>query len=305
VRMLVTDFWEQHYLPFITENKCKSTVDGYVQVWNKFLKDHVAGWFLDDYLPSDGTNYLLELTRKGYGLRTINHARYLASGIWGHAVSTGKAQKNPWPDAEIIGKVAQPAERPHYTQEEAIKVIAALAPRTECQLIMALACFAGLRQGEIAGLRWEHIRDGHAHLVQSFVRGKVGDLKSKRSKRSVPIIRPVAVLLESWWTASGKPTTGWIFPNPTGDQPINLRDRARNVIKPALKKAGVEWKGYHAGRHCFGQLLTDLTGNALAARDGLGHTTTAITEQFYLHKSQTALTAGMKQLEAAIDGEQS
>ena len=41
----------------------------------------------------------------------------------------------------------------HYTWEEAENIISALVDHVECQLIVTLACFLGLRLGEIEGLR--------------------------------------------------------------------------------------------------------------------------------------------------------
>lgn len=35
--MTVVDFWEQDYLPFVTENMKPSTVSGYKQIWSQFL----------------------------------------------------------------------------------------------------------------------------------------------------------------------------------------------------------------------------------------------------------------------------
>lgn len=86
-----------------------------------------------------------------------------------------------------------------------------------------------------------------------------------------------------------------------GDQPINLRDRARNVIKPILAKAGLKYRGYHAGRHTVGTALTAVTGNALAAQFALGHSNLNTTENFYLDKTQKVLTDGMVKFAAAVD----
>src|SRR5439155_21724762 len=37
-----------------------------------------------------------------------NHIRSLASGIFTHAINTGRLESNPWRDVRILGKVAQP-----------------------------------------------------------------------------------------------------------------------------------------------------------------------------------------------------
>lgn len=40
--------------------------------------------------------------------------------------------------------------------------------------IFAVAAFAGLRRGEIRGLRWEDYRDGALYVARSVWRGHVG-----------------------------------------------------------------------------------------------------------------------------------
>jgi hypothetical protein len=53
--MLVTDFWTQRYLPFVTANMKASTVSGYKQIWNQHLEDHFAGMTLQE-LPLGRAN---------------------------------------------------------------------------------------------------------------------------------------------------------------------------------------------------------------------------------------------------------
>ena len=308
--VLITDYWRDTYLPYARQSLRESTVDGYEQIWDSVLKDHFAGKILQEYQTYQRNEFLLSLMNlkkqdgsKRYGLRTLNHIRFCASGLFAHALDLkGLIQTNPWRgDVRIFDKVEPPKKREVYTLQEAVNVVAALEDRPECQLFMALACFAGLRQSEIRGLKWEDYTDGQLHLMRGFVRGKEGPLKSRTSKRSVPLINGLIVMLAAWRKESGNPTTGWVFPNETGKRPINLRDRARNIIIPALKKAKIAWRGYHAGRHLFGTLLTGLTGSALAAKEGLGHSTQATTESFYIGITDNTLINAVQKLSAAVE----
>jgi integrase len=113
------------------------------------------------YRTHIGSGFLLSLT-KTQGRRTLNHIRSLASGIFTHAINTGRLESNPWRDVRILGKVAQPKPTAHYTLEEAENIISALVERVDCQLMIALSFFVGLRPSEIAGLRWEDF-DTTAH----------------------------------------------------------------------------------------------------------------------------------------------
>src|SRR6202035_1660884 len=104
---LVTEFWEQRYLPFVTANMKPSTVSGYKQIWNQHLRTHFAGKSLQEYRTHLGSTFLLSLT-KTQGRRTLNHIRSLASGIFTHAVNEGRLDANPWSGVKILGKVLPP-----------------------------------------------------------------------------------------------------------------------------------------------------------------------------------------------------
>ena len=92
---LITDYWEQTYLPTVKAGLKPSTVDGYVQVWEQHLADHFAGRTFREYEPVHGNKLLNEKVAQKYGRRTIAHIRSLASGIFTHAINDGLLKVNP------------------------------------------------------------------------------------------------------------------------------------------------------------------------------------------------------------------
>ena len=54
----------------------------------------------------------------------------------------------------------------------------ALVDHVDCQLVITLACFLGLRPGEIAALKWEDFDDETVSIRRSVVRGIVGTPKT-------------------------------------------------------------------------------------------------------------------------------
>jgi integrase len=294
--MGVVEFWDKVYLPFIesTNNLKPSTVHGYIQVWNQHLKEHFGTLHLSDYKTHMMSNFLTSLA-KDLRPRTLNSIKWLASAVFAHAVATGNCDTNPIRDAKVLGKMLKHGDTKSYTLEEMENVISVLVDNVECQLVMALSFFAGLRKGEIQGLQWSDIDGGFIHVCRAFSRGIVGPPKSTRAVRSIPIIQPVRGLLKLWRGKAGDEV--WVFTNSEGNA-LNLDRLAREVIKPALRKAKIEWKGYHAGRRGLGTELRGITGNSTAARDVLGHTTTRVTEQHYEHVLPEEALRGMKQLEA-------
>ena len=51
----------------------------------------------------------------------------------------------------------------------------------------------------------------------------------------------------------------WVFANTEGNA-LHMDIFAKTTIKPALRKAGLEWKGFHAGRRGLGTELRSITG---------------------------------------------
>src|SRR5882762_3662444 len=89
----------------------------------------------------------------------------------------------------------------------------------------------------------------------------------------------------------------WVVTNTEGNA-WDMADFANKVIKPALRKAKVEWKGFHSGRRGLGTELRSLTGNSTAARDVLGHSRTQVTEEHYESRLPEDALRGLKLLEA-------
>jgi integrase len=296
--MLVSDFWEQRYLPFIKENMKASTVTGYQQIWNQHLKAHFGEMTLRTYRTHIGSTFLLSLT-KTQGRRTLNHIRSLASGIFTHAINEGRLESNPWRDVRILGKVAAPKPTTHYTLEEAEDIISALVECVDCQLIIALSFFAGLRPSEIAGLKWEDFDAEAVNIRRANVRGVVGTTKTPESVATLPLLTQILVPLALWRQKSGDPESGWVFKNERGN-PQDLTDLVRRKIRPALLKAGLEWKGLYAGRRGAATAIIGLTGgNYAAAQELLRHKHMNTTLMFYKKQTQNALGDGMKALQAA------
>ena len=68
-----------------------------------------------------------------------------------------------------------------YTLEDIENIISALVEYPECQLIMALCWFAGLRKGEIQGLQWGDIDADCIHVRRNITKG-VGGLHTTTPK---------------------------------------------------------------------------------------------------------------------------
>ena len=173
----------------------------------------------------------------------------------------------------------------------------------------------GLRTGELLGLlnadidlekKTLIVRQGVKEVSRrngtEFTSGreiKVGKLKSATSKRTVPLNRTAVEMIEDLRREAyfGENTPLVADGNGGYTKPVNLRKRFYRI----LKAAGIEQKGLHSLRHTFatnlvnGHKQPDGTIKALSPRqvaDLLGHSTSQITELYYV-KRDTARLSGI------------
>jgi integrase len=298
--LTVVKFWDDTFLPFIEEKDANgnfinfkpSTVQGYKQVWNKNLKPHFGEMTLREYRTHHGSIFLTHLA-KTYGPYTLKNIKNLASALFTHAINVGKIDSNPWHDCKVLGKQLPKGVTGYYSLEEIENIISALVDCVECQLIMALAYFFGLRRGEIQGLQWGDVDADWLHIRRNKVNGVVVTLKGKKKEKDFPLIKPVKVLLLLWRAKCPKSDGGWVFEK-------NLQNTARLRIIPVLDKADLTWKGFHAGRRGLGTIMKEITGSSTAGRDLLGHTDEVVTQEHYEAVLQQSVVAPLRLLEAKV-----
>jgi len=293
--LTIAAFWEHTYWPFIQENLKPSTIHGYNQIWNQHLKKHFGDTTLREYRKGMGSVFLTKLA-KTYRPRTVTHIKNLASGIFTHAANLDEIDSNPWSFCKVLGKTKAHSATKHYTLEEMENIISALVDHVDGQLVMALCFFLGLRKGEIQGLQWGDIDNSHLHIRRNITRFHVTTPKTKKSVRSLPLIQPVKGLL-SLWRAKCESNQVWLFQNERGTSQ-DLDALSARIIKPALAKEKIEWKGFHAGRRGLGTVLRQLTGNSTAGRDVLGHEDEELTKDHYEGELPEVALMGLKMLEA-------
>jgi integrase len=184
----------------------------------------------------------------------------------------------------------KPSPNSFSTLEEIENIITALVVDPECQCIMALSFFAGLRRGEIQALQWGDIDADFIHLRRNIVRGQVTTLKGKEKTRTIPLVDPLRLSLMSWRVKWPTNSDGWLF-----EKTVEYTTRVH--IIPIVTKAGCIWRGLHAGRRGLGTTLRKLTGNSTAGQNILGHTDEDVTKNHYEKPIPEEALRGMKLLE--------
>lgn len=319
MEMLVLDFWKDQYLPYC-EKEWKgtgmkpATIRGFKQIWNQHLQSHFGPVTLEDYTPEMARGFFSSL-KKTQSKNTLKHIRALGSTIFSEAIERGLRQDpNPW-HVKLPKDCKESEATQHYTLEEAENVISALVDHVDCQLIVALSFFLGLRPGEIAGLKWEDFDSDNVHIRRSVVRGHIGTPKTPESMAPLPLIGQVRVPLELWRAKCDKRSEGWLFENRSGN-PADLHNYVNRIIIPHVngtgecipckeipKKSNAVWKGLYAGRRGACTFAVEVTnGNYAVAQALLRHKTMTTTLNVYKKQiTPQAFKAGMMMLEAAAN----
>ena len=171
----------------------------------------------------------------------------------------------------------------------------------------------GIRTGEALGLinsdidldnRVMHVRRGVKEIYNregtKATSGRsvnVGKLKSMSSKRDVPLNNTAIEMIKDLRKESYYGEDSPLIPDENGNytRPVNFRKRYYRI----LKAAKIEKKGLHSFRHTFATRLVngikqaDGTIRSLTPRqvaDILGHSTSQITELYYVRKDTKRLS---------------
>jgi integrase len=231
----------------------------------------VLGTYRLDELKGEIPQLLInEMRRRGLSRKTILNALSTLSSMlqaardWNYLAAELDWRKLRLPVEEL--------ETPQrfFTPDEAQRIIdAAPEPWNVCFAFMA---YLGVRTGEAVGIAWDHLDlDAGVLMVrQSNWRGKLLPVKSKASKRDLPL-PPVLVDMLRDYRARWQPNTfGLLFANAKG-QPITSCYVRRDVLHPIRERLGIPRGAFHAFRHGHATVMFSAGANPKVVQDGMGH----------------------------------
>jgi integrase len=314
-------FVEQVYFARIEEHRRPSTVKGYRDIWECHLKPRCSGIWLKDVQTFRIQQILDDIARPGVlGRRTLQHIKCSLSGIFKLAKQQGYfVGENPVRDTAVSPRAKEPKETHAYTLDE-IRGILAVLPEPAAT-IFSTAAFTGLRRGEIRGLRWEDYRNNEIHVSQSVWRDHVTAPKTYQSRGAVPVIGPLAKMLDALRARCGNPQSGPMFAATNG-KPVDLNNVLGRKILPALERCEVchksraehldnghtfkldaslpKWHGWHAARRGLGSNLYALGVPEKTIQVILRHANVSTTATYYIKSAPADAQAAMAKLEGAV-----
>jgi len=233
--------------------------------------DPILGKYRLDEIRGQVPQILINALRQhGLSRKTIlNALSTLASMLtaardWGYLAATLDWEKLRLPAEELK------EEQRTFTPNEGQHLIdAAPEPWNICFMFMA---YLGLRTSEAVGIAWDHLDlDGGVLMVrQSNWRGKLLTVKSKASKRDIPLPEALTAALIDYRQRWHPNAFGLLFANAKG-QPITSCYVRRDILHPIREKLGIPRGAFHAFRHAHATTMFSSGANPKVVQDNMGH----------------------------------
>jgi len=277
----------------------QSTLDGYNDMWALHLKPLLSDITLGSFRSVNCTQVLEQLKAKGLGKRSLQHIKSFLSGIYTFARSQGHFDgANPITGTRLP-KTATPEDTYAYTLAEEEKMLK-VVKSTRGRLAIALASWTGVDKGELEALRWEDFRAGDLYIERKIWQGLEKAPKTEARKAPIPIIPGLQKMVDSYRRRIGSPSDGWVFIASRGKKPLRMDNLSKREIKDDLKKAKLEWHGWHAFRRGLATNLSDLGVADNVIQRILRHGDVGTTQKHYRKTLPRSARKAMQKLDRAL-----
>src|SRR5271166_738338 len=199
---------------------------------------------------------------------TKEKIRDAMSAVFNHAIRWEFTDTNPITGPHKGSGVRVSGKRERAPEildvEEMQLLLASLGVREKAMVFLDMP--AGLRRGELAGLKWEDVDFKHLQLnvSRSLVDQHVGPVKTEVSRKLMPMDEYVARDLMAWYEQTPyKQPSDYLWATDAnragskrGKQPVWLSTVMRDHIQPLARRLGINKRiGWHTFRHTFSTLL--------------------------------------------------
>jgi integrase len=288
-------FVKSVWFPFKTRRWKPSTREESMQRVNH----HLVAEFEDRELASfqrDELQDLLDSKAPGLSFSVTDHLRWDMKAIFDLAVSEGLIVRNP----ALMLFTPREAKKPVHrvmTIEDVQKAFLVLDGRE--RLIVKLAILAGMRPGEIFGLKWGQLGATYAEVHQRVYRGLVDTPKTDQSYRKAALSEGLLADIESWRVKSLTVESGsWVFPSERFT-PMSKDNCWRRNIQPRLAEAGLDWVNFQVMRRTHATLMKALGADGKLVADQLGHSLD-VNQNVYTQSSVESRLGIVNQLEKQL-----
>lgn len=294
-----------HVKPYVSHITLKALQAADLQrLFNNLLKDGRAAteWDKD--------------ANPGLSLETVSKIRTIVKSALKQAVDNDLIIKNPTSATRL--PLAERKEVIPFTEEEAEQFLSA-ARSNRIFAGYYLDMFAGLRRGEMLGLKWDDIdfKAGNFEIKRelvSFKDEKTGKYildfqppKTAKSRRTIPMTEDMVKVLKSHRARQAEERLFYgaayhdenlVFCTEDGHRiwPRNFNRQYACL----LKSAGIAYKKPHTMRHTCASLLLEAGEELKNVQEILGHSKIAVTADIYAHVLEKTKKKALDKLNGII-----
>ena len=257
--------------------------------YQRDLERHALPFFvrtrLSEIEPRDIKRFIKTLIDQG--LRSSSVRRRLAPlrALLATAVEDGLIRSNPAAGVRVPPGPADQIERDPrkaLSEDELRRLLLELPP--EWHLFIEFLLHTGLRFSEAIAVRWGDLdfQQRRLHVRRRLYHG-VDTPKSRYGRRAIPLSPRMLTSLANLRQSSSYHTDSEpVFASRNGT-PLDYANLYRRVLKPAARRAGIPWAGFHTLRHTCATILFRNGLNAKQIQLWLGHHSPAFTLAVYVH----------------------
>ena len=244
-------------------------------------------------------DFLAAKLRSRLSWKTVSLLRMLFGRVLGSAEKWGYITGNP----------ARLTELPRRTYTKQIAVLSpeqiqqlAESLREPIRSLALLLVLTGLRIGELLALRWKNLDLSQAllRIRETVYDGHFDEPKTKRSCREIPLGPETVGILAALY-GKGIHLDALVFAGRTG-KPLDRRNLLRREIEPVCKRVGLPRISWHSFRHCHATLLDGVGAPLGTVQALLGHASSKVTRQVYLHAIPSEQRRAVEALEQLVIG---
>ena len=256
-------------MPFCQRKWKDSTAGTTKQQINHNLVKDLGDFELGSLGREQLQDFLEKKVASGLSASVVSHLRWDLRAIFQLAVEDGIVDRNPATSLVTPATASRGIKRV-MNREEVMRLLLAMELRE--RLITRLAIFAGMRPGEIFGLKWQHVKADSVVIQQRLYRGKINTPKTRRSVRTAAFTPKIVSEMQEWKSiCPGTQPDAWVFPSERLTTPLDKANWWLRNIVPKLKPLGLQWATFQVMRRTHSSLSRKAGIDPKVVADQLGH----------------------------------
>ena len=316
--VLTVGQWLTYWLEqVIAPSRTASTVHGYQMIIRNHLAPSLGQIRLKELTAAQIQQYLNRKQQEGLCCNTVRKHHGVLHNALEHARKQELVVRNAAEQA-----VPPSSTRPehHFYDSETMSRLFELLAGTSLEPVVKLAGYMGLRRSEICGLKWSHV-DREARVItiaeaRTAVNGRAVDKETKNTSSVRRLgyagITDLEEMMDWLWRSrqarakrlGGIPGERDFVICHNGEGKPYQPDYLSNRLREILEEKKLPYVTLHGLRHSFASIAHSRNVPLFGISKALGHSSTAITAQIYMHLFDDTHLSVVQEVSRAIGGEE-